>query len=119
MNREKAENQNILSQKLASPKIDISEKPLEQTSIILPSSDNKQNSNSLQNSASNIVQMNNNSNEKSINMSNEEINFTEFNPNTNRHMNDIIIPSDENENDNEEEIEINDIGTNQDPNLKN
>ena len=117
MNNEKKENKRILSPKIYTSQIDITEKPLEQASIILPSSENKQNSNSLQNSSSNIVQMNfNNSIEKSINMSNEEINFSEFNPNTNK-LNDIIIPSDEN--DNKEELEINDLNINNNQNFKN
>ena len=108
MNVNSKKKENISPSKVQSSQIDISEKPLEQTSIILPSSEKKQNTSSLANSESNIVQMNiNNNNEKSINMSNEEINFSELNPFQNKLLSDIIIPSEEN--DNEEEIEIDDI----------
>ena len=98
MNTDSSKNQNISSPKKNIFKIDISEKPLEQTSIILPSSDAKQNSDSLQNSSSNIFQTNNIG---LMNSSNEDINFSEFHPTVSIYNNEIIVPSEEN--DNEEE----------------
>ena len=98
MNGNSTIKENISSPKKQTTKINISDKNLEQVSIILPSSEKKENpnSNSLYNSESNIAQINiNNSNEKSNNMSNEEINNMEFSPSMDRLVTDIIVPSEE------------------------
>ena len=96
--------------------IDISEKPLEQPSILQKSPEIKNVSNSNQNSASNIVQMSINSNgDKIINISNEDINISEFQQIPIGGANDIIIPSD-NENEGEE---LNEENINSSTNIKN
>ena len=81
MKNNKLKNENNSSPKLKSSQTDIKEKPIEQPSIILPSSDNKQNnSNNLQNSASsNFVEMNvNNIGDKIINISDQNINILKY-----------------------------------------
>ena len=103
MDNNLSNSQNITPQK-QSIKKDISEKPLEQTSLIQPFSDSRQ----IQNSASDIIQMSENSlPDKLININNNEgINIREFR-NIELLGSDIVDLSDES--DNEKDIETNDI----------
>ena len=92
-----------LKEKDAQFQMDNFEKPLEQTSIIIPTSGIKEMSESNQNSSSKKIQMSINSKgEKISNMSNEYINIQEFQNNENVDEMDINVPSEEN--DNEEEF---------------